>query len=85
MLSYTSFIDLSVLKFEIEYIQNKCEYSSEPNYHDGEFSFVSFQYVIGLMVVAFVYCLLFAGYYLLPVDSDNRKYVPGIVITYRYL
>lgn len=57
---------------------NNCPYRDEPEYSHGSFSFVSFQYVIGLSVVAFVHCLVFAGYYVLPADGSSRKYIPGL-------
>lgn len=44
----------------------------------GHFSFVPYQYVLASCVLIFVHSLMTISYYLLPVDSLNRKYIPGM-------
>lgn len=44
----------------------------------GQFSFIPFQYMIAVMSFLFVHSVLFTGYYLLPVDSSDKKYIPGL-------
>ena len=38
---------------------------------------MSFQYVIALSVIVFIHNALWILYYVLPVDTADRKYVPG--------
>jgi hypothetical protein len=61
--------------------QNDCPLKNDAEFKAGTFDFLSYQYIIGLGVVTFLYSLFFAIFYLLPVDENSRKYIPGL----RYL
>ena len=56
--------------------QFDCPYKG---YYKGEFSYVSFHYIIALCAIIFLHNALWILYYILPVDSSERKYVPGNV------
>mmetsp|Transcript_164 Transcript_164/g.217 ORF Transcript_164/g.217 Transcript_164/m.217 type:complete len:407 (+) Transcript_164:116-1336(+) len=43
----------------------------------GSFNFRSYQLVIAIGVMSFLFNGLICGYYLLPIDSDRLKYIPG--------
>ena len=36
-----------------------------------------YQFVIGMGVLIYIHTLITSMYYLLPVDDDNQKYIPG--------
>mmetsp|Transcript_8052 Transcript_8052/g.13652 ORF Transcript_8052/g.13652 Transcript_8052/m.13652 type:complete len:405 (-) Transcript_8052:1963-3177(-) len=58
-----------------KFLEPNCGYKG---YYEGEFSFVSFQYIIALCVIIFLHNALWILYYVLPVDTADRKYVPGM-------
>lgn len=58
-----------------KFLEPNCGYKG---YYEGEFSFISFQYVIALCVIIFLHNALWISYYALPVDTADRKYVPGV-------
>lgn len=43
----------------------------------GEFSYTSYQFVSGISIVTSLYSLFFCFYYLIPVDAQERKYIPA--------
>jgi hypothetical protein len=45
---------------------------------EGHFSYVPYHYVLASCVLIFIHSLVTILYYLLPVDSLNRKYIPGM-------
>lgn len=57
------------------YLEATCPFKG---YYEGSFSFVSFHYIIALCVIIFLHNTLWIAYYLLPVDTADRKYVPGL-------
>ena len=44
----------------------------------GHFSYVPYHYVLAACVLIFIHSLVTILYYLLPVDSLNRKFIPGM-------
>ena len=49
------------------------------DYVNGNFDYVPYNYVLASCVLTFTHSLVVLCYYLLPVDSSDRKYVPGII------
>jgi hypothetical protein len=73
-------LSLFVSSLSLALSQGDCPYKDESEYREGSFDFLPYQYIIGLGVVTFLYSSLFALYYLLPVDENSRKYVPGLTL-----
>lgn len=57
------------------YLQNGCPFQYS---FTGEFNFRSYQLVIAVGVLAFLQNIAHLTYYVLPVDSNRQKYLPGI-------
>lgn len=57
------------------YLEVDCIYK---DYYTGHFNYVSYQYIIALCVIIFLHNALWIVYYILPVDTVHRKYVPGM-------
>lgn len=47
------------------------------NYLSGHFNFRAYEAVLAIVILVFIYSLVFSIYFLLPVDENNQKYVPG--------
>lgn len=43
----------------------------------GSFNMRPYQFVIGAGVLIYIHTMITSMYYLLPVDNDNQKYLPG--------
>jgi len=48
------------------------------NIDRGSFNMRPYQFVIGMGVLIYIHTLITSMYYLLPVDDDNQKYIPGM-------
>lgn len=44
----------------------------------GSFNMRPYQFVIGAGVLIYIHTLITSMYYLLPVDDNNEKYIPGL-------
>ena len=51
----------------------------------GAFNMRPYQFVIGAGVLIYIHTMVTSMYYLLPVDDDNQKYIPGILLYTRYI
>ena len=47
----------------------------------GYFDFQPFQAVIAIGTLVFVHSTLFSIYYILPLDSNNNKFIPGRILS----
>jgi hypothetical protein len=45
---------------------------------NGSFNMRPYQFVVGAGVLIYIHTLVTSMYYLLPVDENNQKYVPGL-------
>lgn len=63
---------LSTLSLVLQYTQAGCQSTL-----NGQFNFRAYQLVIAVGVLAFLQNLGHLTYYVLPVDSNRQKYLPG--------
>lgn len=60
--------------------QDECEVDIPGIYgFDKAFTLMPYQYVLAAGVLVFVHSVVVALFYLLPVDPQGRKYIPGLV------
>ena len=75
ILSTVHFINYGEVKPHDEFLPN-CAFNSQNI--QGSFNLRPFRACIAAASCVFVFNILFNTYYLLPVDSSNHKYVPGL-------
>lgn len=57
------------------------EESCDDLIQEGQFEYDTYHFVLSMGVISFTYSLVFCLYYLLPVDSQEKKYFPGTRFT----
>ena len=63
----------SIIYILYSFYQSYCDYDFE-----GHFNMRPYQFVIVVGVLIFIHTLITSMYYLLPVNEENEKYIPGL-------
>eukprot|EP00605_Chrysophyceae_sp_TOSAG23-4_P001401 GSChrysophyteH1.ASY1.ANO1.1523.1 assembled CDS len=61
----------------IDLFHDDCPLMKNSDSFTGEFNMTPYQWLIAIAWFVFMQSACFAGYYLLPVDDAQRKYIPG--------
>jgi hypothetical protein len=76
-ISFSIIADVPMINDAQVSAQSLVEDYCDESVHDGEFQYHSFHFVLSMAIISFIYSLFFCIYYLIPIDSQERKYIPG--------